>query len=173
LIKVRDSAEARLSRAIRPRGDYIAGTMRLRICRGRVPSRQSMRKCETGRSTLSSSEISRRNRELDASINASPADFYPPRRSGIGLLRAGDAELSLGDAEQAGKLAIWAVRPKLLQAIALVELNRSGECADLLVRDSIRLEPLSAENLEAFRRLDGQIAVERTNPICLSHARGS
>ena len=102
-------------------------------------------------------------RELDTSISSSPADFTLLGDRALAFLRAGDPELALSDAEQARKLAIWAIRPKLLQAIALIDLNRANEGADLLVRNSIRLEQLSAENLEAFRRLDGQIAVERTN----------
>jgi len=164
LIKMRDSAEARLSRAIARRrlhrwDDAFADLQRARSL---APIDAQVRNWSQHFEQLGKflDEI----RELDASINASPADFTLLGDRALAFLRAGDAELSLGDAEQAGKLAIWAVRPKLLQAIALVELNRSGECADLLVRDSIRLEPLSAENLEAFRRLDGQIAVERTNP---------
>jgi tetratricopeptide (TPR) repeat protein len=163
LIKTRDSAAARLSRAIARRRlhrweEALADLQRARLLApGDAQVQEWSQRFERLGKFLD--EI----RELDTSITQSPADFTFLGDRALAFLRADDPELALGDAERARKLAIWAIRPKLLQAIALVELNRANEGADLLVRNSIRLEQLSAENLEAFRRLDGQIAVERTN----------
>jgi tetratricopeptide (TPR) repeat protein len=163
LIKTRDSADARLKRAIARRQlhrweDAIADLQRARLL---APDNAQVQEWSQRFERLGKflDEI----RELDASISSSPSDFTLLGDRALAFLRAGDPELALSDAEQARKLAIWAIRPKLLQAIALIELNRANEGADLLVRNSIRLEQLNAENLEAFRRLDGQIAVERTN----------
>ncbi len=103
-------------------------------------------------------------RELDASVAASPGDSMVVGDRALVFLKAGDAKLALPDAETAAKLAPWAIRPKLLQAIALVELNRAEECAALGVRQTIRPEQLAPEVLESIRRLDGDIAVERSNP---------
>ena len=163
LIKTRDSADARLRRAIARRQlhrweDAFADLQRARLL---APANAQVQEWSQRFERLGKflDEI----RELDTSISSSPADFTLLGDRALAFLRAGDPELALSDAEQARKLAIWAIRPKLLQAIALIDLNRANEGADLLVRNSIRLEQLSAENLEAFRRLDGQIAVERTN----------
>ena len=164
LIKTRDSADARLKRAIARRQlhrweDAIADLQRARLL---APENAQVQEWSQRFERLGKflDEI----RELDASISSSPSDFTLLGDRALAFLRAGDPELARSDAEQARKLAIWAIRPKLLQAIALIELNRANEGVDLLVRNSIRLEQLNAENLEAFRRLDGQIAVERTNP---------
>ncbi len=163
LIKTRDSADARLKRAIARRQlhrweDAFADLQRARLL---APDNAQVEEWSQRFERLGKflDEV----RELDTSISSSPADFTLLGDRALAFLRADDPELALDDAERARKLAIWAIRPKLLQAIALVELNRANEGADLLVRNSIRLEQLSAENLEAFRRLDGQIAVERTN----------
>ena len=163
LIKTRDSADARLRRAIARRQlhrweDALADLQRARLL---APGNAQVEEWSKRFERLSKflDEV----RELDTSISSSAADFTLLADRALAFLRADDPELALDDAERARKLAIWAIRPKLLQAIALIELNRTNEGADLLVRNSIRLEQLSAENLEAFRRLDGQIAVERTN----------
>ena len=163
LIKTRDSADARLKRAIARRQlhrweDAFGDLQRARLL---APDNAQVEEWSQRFERLGKflDEV----RELDTSISSSPADFTLLGDRALAFLRADDPELALDDAERARKLAIWAIRPKLLQAIALVELNRANEGADLLVRNSIRLEQLSAENLEAFRRLDGQIAVERTN----------
>jgi tetratricopeptide (TPR) repeat protein len=163
LIKTRDSADPRLRRAVARRqlhrwDDAFADLQRARLL---APDNAQVQEWSQRFERLGKflDEI----RELDTSIGSSSADFTLLGDRALAFLRSDDPELALSDAEQARKLAIWAIRPKLLQAIALIELNRSNEGADLLVRNSIRLEQLSAENLEAFRRLDGQIAVERTN----------
>jgi len=163
LIKTRDSADTRLRRAIARRqlhrwDDAFADLQRARLL---APANAQVQEWSQRFERLG--EFLDEIRELDTSISSSPADFTLLGDRALAFLRAGDPELALSDAEQARKLAIWAIRPKLLQAIALIDLNRANEGADLLVRNSIRLEQLSAENLEAFRRLDGQIAVERTN----------
>lgn len=163
LIKTRDSADARLKRAIARRQlhrweDAFADLQRARLL---APNNAQVEEWSKRFERLGKflDEV----RELDTNINSSATDFTLLGDRALAFLRADDPELALDDAERARKLAIWAIRPKLLQAIALIELNRANEGVDLLVRNSIRLEQLSAENLEAFRRLDGQIAVERTN----------
>ena len=163
LIKTRDSADARLRRAIARRQlhrweDAFADLQRAQLL---APDNAQVQEWSQRFERLGKflDEV----RQLDTSISSSPADFTLLADRALAFLRADDPELALDDAERARKLAIWAIRPKLLQAIALVELNRANEGVDLLVRNSIRLEQLSAENLEALRRLDGQIAVERTN----------
>src|SRR5438067_4194093 len=163
LIKMRDSADVRLRRAIvrRHLHRWEAAFSDWQRARLLAPGNPQVEQWSKRFEQLSKflNEI----RELDATISSSAADFTLLGDRALAFLRADDPELALDDADRARKLAIWAIRPKLLQAIALIELNRAHEGADLLVRNSIRLEQLSAENLEAFRRLDGQIAVERTN----------
>ncbi|PYI89293.1 MAG: hypothetical protein DMF03_08115 [Verrucomicrobia bacterium] len=142
LIKTRDSADARLKRAIARRQlhrweDAIADLQRARLL---APENAQVQEWSQRFERLGKflDEI----RELDASISSSPSDFTLLGDRALAFLRAGDPELARSDAEQARKLAIWAIRPKLLQAIALIELNRANEGVDLLVRNSIRLEQL-------------------------------
>src|SRR6266550_3746557 len=139
LIKTRDSADARLRRAIARRQlhrweDALADLQRARLL---APGNAQVEEWSKRFERLSKflDEV----RELDTSISSSAADFTLLADRALAFLRADDPELALN------------------------ELNRANEGVDLLVRNSIRLEQLSAENLEAFRRLDGQIAVERTN----------
>ena len=103
-------------------------------------------------------------RELDAKVLAAPNDAGLLADRALLLLRAGDPELALDDCEMATALAPWAVRPKLFQAIALIELNRTAECERLSIRQPFRLEMLTPEFLETMSRLDSAISVERTNP---------
>jgi tetratricopeptide (TPR) repeat protein len=164
LIKLRDSAELRLRRAVIRRRlhrweDAISDLQTARSLAPQNPVVQDWwQRFERLEKVLD--EI----RELDININASPADSSLLGDRALVFLRAGEGELALTDAERAAKLAIWAVRPRLLQSIALLELNRPDECTHLFVRTSIRLAELTPESLETLRRLDGQISVERTNP---------
>ena len=102
-------------------------------------------------------------RELDARLTALADDPGLLTDRALLLLRSGDAELALDDAEHATKLEPWAVRPKLFKALALVALNRARECRDLSVRLPLRLESLSPEFLESISRIDSAISVERGN----------
>jgi tetratricopeptide (TPR) repeat protein len=102
-------------------------------------------------------------RELDASLAVSPNDAGLLADRALMFLRSEDYELALEDSKEAAKLGPWAVRPKLFQAIALLDLGRSNECEELAVQKFIRLEALTPEFLETISRLDSEISVERSN----------
>jgi tetratricopeptide (TPR) repeat protein len=102
-------------------------------------------------------------RELDSALAISPNDAGLLADRALLFLRAEDAELALEDAETAGKIGTWAVRPKLFQALALIALGRSDECEKLGVHNLIRLERLAPEFLETMGRLDSEISAERNN----------
>ena len=101
--------------------------------------------------------------EFDARVAALPDDPGLLADRALLLLRAGDPELALDDAEQAGKLAGWAIRPRLFKALALIALNRSREVETLSIRLPLRLDSLAPEFLETISRIDSAIAVERDN----------
>jgi tetratricopeptide (TPR) repeat protein len=102
-------------------------------------------------------------RELDSALAISPNDAGLLADRALLFLRAGDAELALEDAEASAKVAPWAVRPKLFQALALIALGRADECDKLLVHKFIRLELLRPEFLETMGRLDSEISAEKNN----------
>lgn len=102
-------------------------------------------------------------RELDSALAISPNDAGLLADRALLFLRAEDAELAIEDAEAAGKIGTWAVRPKLFQALALIALGRSDECEKLGVHKMIRLERLAPEFLETMGRLDSEISAERNN----------
>ena len=102
-------------------------------------------------------------RELDAALAVSPNDPGLLADRALMFLRSEDYELALEDSEEAARLGPWAMRPKLFQAIALIELGRSDECETLAVQRFIRLEALTPEFLETISRLDSEISVERSN----------
>jgi tetratricopeptide (TPR) repeat protein len=102
-------------------------------------------------------------RELDSALAISPNDPGLLSDRALLFLRADDAELALEDAEAAGKIGTWAVRPKLFQALALIALGRTDECEKLAVQKFIRLEQLAPEFLETMGRLDSEISAERNN----------
>ncbi|HEX4639905.1 MAG TPA: hypothetical protein VH252_00875 [Chthoniobacterales bacterium] len=102
-------------------------------------------------------------RELDSALAISPNDPGLLTDRALFFLRANDPELALQDAEDAGTMGPWAARPKLFQALALIALDRSGECEKLGVHKSIRLEAFTAEFLETTGRLDSEISAERNN----------
>ena len=102
-------------------------------------------------------------RELDSAIAVSPNDAGLLCDRALLFLRAADPEMALEDAEAAGKIGTWAVRPKLFQALALIALGRSDECEKLGVHRLIRLERLTPEFLETIGRLDSEISAEPNN----------
>ncbi|HXM33314.1 MAG TPA: hypothetical protein VN921_06650 [Chthoniobacterales bacterium] len=102
-------------------------------------------------------------RELDAGLAVSPDDPGLLADRALLFLRCGDFELALEDSEAAAKNGPWAVRPKLFQAIALINLGRADECEKLAVQKLIRLEALTPEFLETMGRLDSEISAERNN----------
>lgn len=102
-------------------------------------------------------------RALDSDLALSPNDPGLLADRALMFLRSEDYELALEDSEEAGKLGPWAMRPKLFQAIALIDLGRSDECEKLMVQKFIRLEALTPEFLETISRLDSEISVERSN----------
>jgi tetratricopeptide (TPR) repeat protein len=103
-------------------------------------------------------------RELDAKLAALPGNPNLLGDRALLLMRSGDPELALDDAETAARLASWAVRPKLLQALALIALQRTKESERLSIRQPLRMEALTPEFLESISRLDTAISVERKNP---------
>lgn len=102
-------------------------------------------------------------RELDASLAVSPNDPGLLADRALMFLRSEDYELALADSEEAATLGPWAMRPKLFQAIALVDLGRAEECEKLAVQKFIRLDAFTPEFLETISRLDSEISVERSN----------
>jgi len=102
-------------------------------------------------------------RELDASLAVSPNDPGLLADRALMFLRSQDYELALEDSEEAVKWGPWAMRPKLFQGIALIDLGRSDECETIAVQKGIRLEALTPEFLETISRLDSEISVERSN----------
>jgi tetratricopeptide (TPR) repeat protein len=102
-------------------------------------------------------------RELDSALAISPNDAGLLADRALLFLRAEDAEMALEDAEAAGTIGTWAVRPKLFQALALIALGRADECEKLGVHKLIRLERLAPEFLETMARLDSEISAERNN----------
>ncbi|MEY2507232.1 MAG: hypothetical protein QOH01_1561 [Verrucomicrobiota bacterium] len=102
-------------------------------------------------------------RALDSALAISPNDPGLLADRALLFLRVDDTEMALEDAEAAGKIGTWAVRPKLFQALALSALGRGGESDSLGVNKLIRLETLTAEFLETVGRLDSEISAERNN----------
>ncbi len=102
-------------------------------------------------------------RKLDARLATRPDDDQLLTDRALLFLRSEDAELALQDAAGAAKLADWTVRPKLFQAIALIDLGRAAECEKLGVDPRLRLDALTPEFLQTISRLDAEISVERNN----------
>jgi tetratricopeptide (TPR) repeat protein len=102
--------------------------------------------------------------ELDAKLAMLPDDLGLLGDRALVFLRSDDPELALEDAERAGKIATWALRPKLFQGIALVDLDRGKQLDALGLHRPLSLQSLTPEFLETASRLDLAIAVERTNP---------
>jgi tetratricopeptide (TPR) repeat protein len=102
-------------------------------------------------------------RELDAQISLTPADDQLLTDRALLFLRSRDPEMALEDAETASKLAIWAMRPKLIRAIALQDLGRDAEATALDATLPLRLASLTPDFLETISRLDAQISLEQRN----------
>jgi tetratricopeptide (TPR) repeat protein len=102
-------------------------------------------------------------REVDSALALSPGDPGLLADRALLFLRSEDYELALEDAEAAARSGIWAMRPKLFQALALIDLGRAAECEKLAVHNLIRLESLTPEFLETMGRLDSEISAERNN----------
>jgi tetratricopeptide (TPR) repeat protein len=103
-------------------------------------------------------------KEFDARVTALRDDPGLLAERSLLMLRCGDPELALDDADQSGRLAPWAIQPRLFKALALIALGRGSEADALSVRLPLRLESLSPEFLETISRIDSAIAVERNNP---------
>ena len=102
-------------------------------------------------------------RELDSSLAVNPDDPGLLADRALIFLRCRDFELALENAEAAEKFGPWAMRPKLFQALALIDLGRADECQRLSVHKQIRLEALTPEFLETMGRLDSEISAEPNN----------
>lgn len=102
-------------------------------------------------------------RQLDSSLAVTPDDPGLLADRALVFLRSEDFELALEDAEAAEKFGPWAMRPKLFQALALIDLGRADECEKLSVHRQIRLDALTPEFLETMGRLDSEISAERNN----------
>lgn len=102
-------------------------------------------------------------RELDSALAVAPGDPGLLADRALLFLRSEDLELALEDAQAAAKLGPWAMRPRLFQALALIDLGRADECDALAVNKLIRLEALHPEFLETMGRLDSEISAERNN----------
>jgi tetratricopeptide (TPR) repeat protein len=102
-------------------------------------------------------------RDLDGRVAVAPKDAGLLCDRALIFLRAEDAELALEDSEAATKLAPWAMRPKLFEAIALIQLGRFSEAEKLEVRRSLHVDVLTSEFLQSISRLDADISVERAN----------
>jgi tetratricopeptide (TPR) repeat protein len=102
-------------------------------------------------------------RELDSALAVTPDDPGLHGDRALVFLRSQDFELALEDAEAAGKFGPWAQRPKLFQALALINLGRADECETIAVHRQIRLEALTPEFFQTMGRLDSEISAERNN----------
>ncbi len=102
-------------------------------------------------------------RELDARIAVTPTDDQLLADRALLFLRGEDSDLALEDAEAAARIAPWAMRPRIFQAIALLQLGRGSETEKLHIDPGLRLDALSSEFLQSVGRLDSDILVERSN----------
>ncbi len=102
-------------------------------------------------------------RDLDGRVAVAPKDAGLLCDRALLFLRAQDAELALEDSEAAAKLAPWAVRPKLFEVIALIQLGRFSEAEKLGARRLLHVDVLTPEFLQSIGRIDADISVERAN----------
>jgi tetratricopeptide (TPR) repeat protein len=65
--------------------------------------------------------------ELDAKIALLPDEVGLLADRALLMLRCEDPEMALEDAERSSKLGSWALRPKLFQGIALIQLNKARQ----------------------------------------------
>ncbi|MGI8821386.1 MAG: hypothetical protein ACR2ID_11050 [Chthoniobacterales bacterium] len=102
-------------------------------------------------------------RALDARLAISPGDDQLLTDRALVSLRAEDPEAALADCQAATAISREAARPRLLAALALMDLNRSAEIRALEVDAGLRLDQLTPQVLETISRLDAEIAVEPEN----------
>ena len=163
LLAVQDNAIARINRALCRRRlhrwhDAFEDLEKARVLAPDDPEvERGAKKLERIEKSLA--EI----RELDSALAISPNDAGLLADRAWLFLRAEDPELALEDANAAGKIGTWAMRPKLFQALALIALGRGDECEKLGINKLIRLEALTGEFLETIGRLDSEISAERNN----------
>ena len=163
IIAVQDGAVARINRALCRRHlhrwhDAFEDLEKARTLAADDPEVQ-----QGGKTFEATAKFLPEIRELDSALAISPNDAGLLADRAFLFLRADDPELALEDAEAAGKIGTWAMRPKLVQALALIELGRADECEQLAVHKFIRLERLAPEFLETMSRLDSEISAERNN----------
>jgi tetratricopeptide (TPR) repeat protein len=103
-------------------------------------------------------------RKFNARLAITPGDDQLLTDRALLFLRSDDPEMALEDSSAAKKLAPWAIRPTLFEAIALLKLERVEECEKLHVHKQLRLDSLTPEFLQTISRLDAEISVERSNP---------
>lgn len=102
-------------------------------------------------------------REINAALAVSPNDPGLLADRALLSLKGQDYEMALEDSIEAARLGPWALRPRLFQGIALIELGRLDEGTALGIQKSTRLATLTPEFLETISRLDSEISVERSN----------
>ncbi|MEO5722667.1 MAG: hypothetical protein ABIR71_14550 [Chthoniobacterales bacterium] len=102
--------------------------------------------------------------DLTARLAITPGDDQLLTDRALLFLRSGDPEMALADSEAAGKLATWAMRPRLFGGLALIELGRAGEAEAAGIKGQTHLDALTPEFLETISRLDAEMSVERNNP---------
>jgi tetratricopeptide (TPR) repeat protein len=162
-IEVQDNAMARINRALCRRRLYRwqDAFEDLKRAQELAPDDAEVQRC--GKLFEQMGKFLAEIRELDAGLAVSPNDPGLLADRALMFLRSEDYEMALEDSEEAAKLGPWAMRPKLFQAIALMDLGRSDDCEKLAVQKFIRLEAFTPEFLETISRLDSEISVERSN----------
>ncbi|MEP6685643.1 MAG: hypothetical protein ABJB22_02600 [Verrucomicrobiota bacterium] len=163
LLHVQESATARVHRAIARRHLHRWAEAQEDLHRGEEVAPDDPEVRSWSKYFVRQSKFVAGIRDLDAQLAVSPKDAALLGDRALLFLRSEDFELGLEDAETAGKLASWAVRPKLFAGIALIKLGRADEAEKIPVRKSIRLEALTPEFLETISRLDSEISAERNN----------
>lgn len=162
-LKAKDNALARLNRAIcyRQLRDWDAAFSDLHHAQKLAPNHSHVQRWSRLFESLGKyiDEI----RELDAKLAALPGDVGLLGDSALLFLRCGDARLAQEQADTAFRLAPWAMRPRLIKALALIALGRGKQCDELSIKQPFRLESLRPEFLETIARLDSAISVEPKN----------
>jgi tetratricopeptide (TPR) repeat protein len=162
-LKVKDNARGRLHRAIcyRRLRNWDAALSDLHHAQKLAPNDAQVRRWS--RLFENIGKYLDQLRELDAKLIALPGDVGLLGDSALLFLRCRDRHLALEQAETATRLAPWAMRPRLFQALALIGLGRTKECDRLSIKQPLRLESLRPEFLETLARLDSAISVEPKN----------
>jgi tetratricopeptide (TPR) repeat protein len=163
LIKLADRADVRLARAMsfRRQHRWPEALQDFRRAQEMAPEEREVQRVTNvfGRVSKLLAEM----KELDSRLAVTPHDDQLLADRALLFLRAEDPELAREDAEAAAKTAPWAVRPRLLQAIAFLQMGHAPEAEQLHVDPALRLERLSSEFLQTVSRLDSEISVERSN----------